>query len=223
MVLELAARKGRRVLVASSSEVYGKSDKRFFSEDQDLLIGSPRYSRWSYACSKLLDEFLALAYGQAKQVPVIIVRLFNTVGPRQTGAYGMVIPRFVRQALRGQPLTVFGSGEQTRCFGYVKDVVGALSQLMESDEAVGDIFNVGHDEPVTINELAQRVKQLTDSPSEIVHIPYDEAYAPGFEDILHRAPNLEKLRRVLRYEHRTSLEEILQGVIEYERREMGYD
>jgi UDP-glucose 4-epimerase len=118
---------------------------------------------------------------------------------------------------------VFGSGEQTRCFGYVKDVVGALSQLMESDEAVGDIFNVGHDEPVTINELAQRVKQLTDSPSEIVHIPYDEAYAPGFEDILHRAPNLEKLRRVLRYEHRTSLEEILQGVIEYERREMGYD
>jgi UDP-glucose 4-epimerase len=217
IVLEQAAKKKKLVLIASTSEVYGKSTKVPFCEDDDLVIGAPVKGRWSYACSKAIDEFLALAYWKERRVPIIITRFFNTVGPRQTGRYGMVLPNFVRQALAGEPITIFGDGQQSRCFGYVGDVVEALAKLIRTKEAVGGIFNIGNDEEVTIEALARRVIQITGSKSEIVFVPYDQAYEAGFEDMLRRVPSLEKIGRLIGYRPKTSLNEIIQKVVEYQR------
>ncbi len=216
MVLKLANKKKKKVLVASTSEVYGKSEDVPFHEDADLVMGPTSKGRWSYACSKAIDEFLALAYHKEKHLPVVIVRLFNTVGPRQTGRYGMVIPNFVKQALLGHPITVYGDGEQSRCFTYVTDVVGALMKLADHEGAVGQVFNIGNDrEEVTISDLARRVKERTKSPSDIVTIPYDEAYESGFEDMPRRVPDLTKVRSLIGYEPRVHLDEILDRVIAY--------
>jgi UDP-glucose 4-epimerase len=216
MVLKLANKKKKKVIVASTSEVYGKSEDVPFREDADLVLGPTSKGRWSYACSKAIDEFLALAYHKEKHLPVVIVRLFNTVGPRQTGRYGMVIPNFVKQAILGHPITVYGDGAQSRCFTYVTDVVGALVRLAEHDGAVGQVFNVGNDrEEVTINALARRVKERTKSPSDIVTIPYDEAYESGFEDMPRRVPDLARVRALIGYEPRVHLNEILDRVISY--------
>ncbi|MCS6861982.1 MAG: GDP-mannose 4,6-dehydratase [Abditibacteriales bacterium] len=215
VVLNLASKYNKKTLLASTSEVYGKNNAVPFREDDDSVIGATTKSRWSYACSKAMDEFLALAYHKQKGLPVIIVRLFNTVGPRQTGRYGMVIPNFVRQALLGQPLTVFGDGEQSRCFMHVQDAVKALIALMAHPDAVGQIFNLGSDQEVTINELARRVIHLTESSSTIQHIPYHQAYEPGFEDMRRRVPDISKLRRLIGFAPQRSLDEILCSVIEY--------
>jgi UDP-glucose 4-epimerase len=216
MVLKLANKKRKKVVIASTSEVYGKSETVPFREDADLVLGPTSKGRWSYACSKAIDEFLALAYHKERRLPVVVVRLFNTVGPRQTGRYGMVIPSFVRQALAGQPITVFGEGAQTRCFTYVGDVVGALMSLSDHPGAVGQVVNVGNDrDEVTILELARRVKQRTGSQSEIVKVPYDEAYEEGFEDMQRRVPDLSKLRALTGYQPRVQLDEILDRVIAY--------
>lgn len=217
IILNLAAKKKKLVLLASTSEVYGKATKVPFAEEDDLVIGPPTKGRWSYACSKAIDEFLALAYWKERSVPVIIVRLFNTVGPRQTGRYGMVLPNFVRQALAGEPITVFGTGKQSRCFAYVGDVVAALAGLIRTPEAVGQVFNLGSNEEVTIEQLAQRVLQLTGSNSAIVHIPYDQAYEEGFEDMPRRLPSLDKVREIIGYKPSTSLDQIIEKVVEYER------
>jgi UDP-glucose 4-epimerase len=215
VVLALANKKKKKVLIASTSEVYGLSDQVPFREDGNLVMGATTKGRWSYACSKAIDEFLALAYWREKKLPTVIVRLFNTVGPRQTGQYGMVIPTFVKQALAGRPITVYGDGKQTRCFGYVGDVVGALVRLMETDEAVGQVFNIGSSEEVTILELAERVKRLTQSSSEIAFVPYDEAYEEGFEDMPRRVPDTSKAHALVGFETKESLDGILQKVIEY--------
>jgi UDP-glucose 4-epimerase len=221
-VLQLASKKKKLVLVASTSEVYGKANKVPFCEDDDLLIGPTIKGRWSYACSKAIDEFLALAYWKEKRVPVIVVRLFNTVGPRQTGRYGMVLPSFVRQALDGTPITVFGTGKQSRCFGYVGDVVEALGELVLRKEAVGEVFNIGSNEEVSIEGLAHRVRQIAGSNSEISYIPYDQAYEEGFEDMLRRVPSLEKVRSLIGYHPKTSLNAIIERVVEYERTRAGF-
>ncbi|HKG14185.1 MAG TPA: GDP-mannose 4,6-dehydratase [Pyrinomonadaceae bacterium] len=215
VVLAQANKKKKKVLVASTSEVYGLSNDVPFREDGNLVMGATTKGRWSYACSKAIDEFLALAYWREKKLPTIVVRLFNTVGPRQTGQYGMVIPTFVRQALAGRPVTVYGTGEQTRCFGYVKDVVGALVALMDRDEAVGEVFNIGSDEEVSINQLAEKVRGLTGSKSEIVRVPYDEAYEEGFEDMPRRVPDISKVGALVGFKPTVTLEEILHSVIEY--------
>jgi len=216
MVLKLANKKKKKVLVASTSEVYGKSTEIPFREDSDLVLGATGKGRWSYACSKAIDEFLALAYHKEKRLPVVVFRLFNTVGPRQTGRYGMVIPNFVKQALLGHPLTVFGDGTQRRCFTYVGDVVKALIALAEKQEAVGGVFNIGNDrEEISIMELAQRVKERTGSKSEIVLVPYDKAYEEGFEDMLRRVPDLTRVRTLIGYEPAVHLDEILDRVITY--------
>jgi nucleoside-diphosphate-sugar epimerase len=216
MVLKLANKKKKKVLLASTSEVYGKSLAVPFREDTDLVLGPTHKGRWSYACSKAIDEFLALAYHKEKRLPVVIFRLFNTVGPRQTGRYGMVIPNFVKQALLGHPLTVYGDGTQSRCFTYVSDVVGVLLKLADHEGAVGQVLNVGNDrEEVTIADLARRVKERTRSRSEIVRVPYDQAYEEGFEDMPRRVPDLGKLRGLTGYEPRVHLDEILDRVIEY--------
>jgi UDP-glucose 4-epimerase len=215
VVLSQANKKKKKVLVASTSEVYGLSNDVPFREDGNLVMGATTKGRWSYACSKAIDEFLALAYWREKKLPTVVVRLFNTVGPRQTGQYGMVIPTFVRQALAGRPITVYGSGEQTRCFGFVKDVVGALVSLMEKDEAVGGVFNIGSNEEVSINQLAEKVRELTGSKSEIVRVPYDEAYEEGFEDMPRRVPDISKVGALTGFKPTVKLEEILQSVIEY--------
>jgi nucleoside-diphosphate-sugar epimerase len=216
MVLKLANKKKKKVLVASTSEVYGKSLAVPFREDADLVLGPTHKGRWSYACSKAIDEFLALAYHKEKRLPVVIFRLFNTVGPRQTGRYGMVIPNFVKQALLGHPLTVYGDGTQSRCFTYVSDVVGVLLKLADHEGAVGQVLNVGNDrEEVTIADLARRVKERTASRSEIVMVPYDQAYEEGFEDMPRRVPDLRKLRDLTGYEPKVHLDEILDRVIEY--------
>ena len=217
VVLKAAAKKQRTVVVASTSEVYGKSDAVPFREDGDIALGPTVKHRWAYACSKALDEFLALAYWKEKRLPVIIVRFFNTVGPRQTGRYGMVIPNFVRQALAGEPITVFGDGTQTRCFTYVGDVVGALMEIVTREAAYGGVYNVGNIEEVSIRELAERVKALSRSASPIVNIPYDQAYESGFEDMPRRVPDLAKIRALIGYEPRVTLDEILRLVIEYHR------
>jgi UDP-glucose 4-epimerase len=213
VVLQMAAKKRRKVLLTSTSEVYGKRTDVPFREGDDLLMGPPNKRRWSYACSKAIDEFLALAYWDEYQVPVVIARLFNTVGPRQTGRYGMVIPRFAEQALTGAPITVYGDGRQSRCFGYVGDVVRVLAGLAEAPAAVGEIINVGNDEEVTIVDLAGRIKEQTQSASDIVMVPYDVAYARGFEDMQRRVPDLSKLSRLLGDRPRTPLDEILAAVI----------
>src|ERR671927_761251 len=215
VVLSQASKKKKKVLIVSTSEVYGLSSQVPFSEDGNLVMGATTKGRWSYACSKAIDEFLALAYWREKKLPTVVVRLFNTVGPRQTGQYGMVIPTFVKQALAGRPITVYGTGEQTRCFGYVKDVVGALVGLMDRDESVGEVFNIGSNEEVSIMQLAERVKELTGSKSEIVTVPYDEAYEEGFEDMPRRVPDITKVSALTGFRPTVTLDEILQSVIEY--------
>ena len=215
VVLAQANKKKKKVLVASTSEVYGLSTEVPFREDGNLVMGATTKGRWSYACSKAIDEFLALAYWREKKLPTVVVRLFNTVGPRQTGQYGMVIPTFVRQALAGRPITVYGDGTQTRCFGYVRDVVGALVALMDRDEAVGEVFNIGSTEEVSIMRLAERVRELTGSRSEIVTVPYSEAYEEGFEDMPRRVPDTSKAARLVGFRPTVTLDQILQSVIEY--------
>ena len=215
VVLKHANKKRKLVVVASTSEVYGKSTDVPFHEDSDLVLGPTVKHRWAYACSKAIDEFLALAYWKEKKLPVIVVRLFNTVGPRQTAHYGMVIPNFVRQALAGLPITVFGTGKQSRSFTYVADAVRALQALVCEPRAVGHVFNVGSGEEITILELAQKVKQLTNSPSEIVTIPYDQAYEAGFEDMQRRVPDISKIRDLIGYEPRVSVDEMLVYVTKY--------
>jgi UDP-glucose 4-epimerase len=215
VVLTHANKKKKLVLIASTSEVYGKSTEVPFSEDADLVMGSTTKHRWAYACSKLIDEFLALAYWKEKKLPVIIVRLFNTVGPRQTGQYGMVIPNFVRQALSGQPITVFGDGTQTRSFTYVGDVVDALAKLVQEPRAIGRVFNVGNGYEISIHDLAKRVKKLAGSTSDIVTIPYDQAYEAGFEDMPRRVPDISRVHELIGYEPKVQLDEILEKVIDY--------
>lgn len=212
IVLDLACKKRKLVVIASTSEVYGKSNKVPFREGDDLVIGPPVRGRWSYACSKAIDEFLALAYWKEKRLPVIIARFFNTVGPRQTGRYGMVLPNFVAQALKNEPVSVFGSGKQSRCFGYVGDVVKALDQLVHCDRAVGEIFNIGSKEEITIEDLARRVCGQLGSRSKIVYIPYEQAYEEGFEDMMRRVPDLEKVERYIGYRPTTTLAEIIDRV-----------
>ena len=215
VVLKHANKKKKLVLIASTSEVYGKSAEVPFSETADLVLGPSVKHRWAYACSKLIDEFLALAYWKEKKLPVIIVRLFNTVGPRQTGRYGMVIPAFVRQALANQPITVYGDGTQSRSFTYVGDVVEGLISLVEEPRAVGEVFNIGNGEEITIGALAERVKALALSRSSIVNIPYDQAYEEGFEDMPRRVPDIRKIGALVGYEPRVNLDEILHKVIDY--------
>jgi UDP-glucose 4-epimerase len=216
LILKVANKKKKKVLIASTSEVYGKSNVVPFREDADLVLGPTHKGRWSYACSKAIDEFLALAYNKEKRLPVVIVRLFNTVGPRQTGRYGMVIPNLIKQALLGHPLTVYGDGRQSRCFTYVSDVVGVLLKLGDHPDAVGQVFNIGNDrEEVTIFELAERVKARTGSKSEIVMVPYDQAYEEGFEDMRRRVPDLTKVHALTGYEPKVHLDEILDRVIAY--------
>jgi nucleoside-diphosphate-sugar epimerase len=218
VVLKHANKKKKLVVVASTSEVYGKSEDVPFREDSDLVLGPTPKHRWAYACSKAIDEFLALAYWKERKLPVIIVRFFNTVGPRQTGQYGMVIPNFVRQALAGEPITVFGDGKQSRSFTHVVDVVSALMKLVNEPRAVGQVINIGNTEEVTIEYLAQRVRELSGSKSAIKYVPYEEAYESGFEDMPRRVPDLAKVRALIGYEPRHSLDAILSQVIEYFRR-----
>src|SRR5437764_10310348 len=215
VVLSIANKKKKKVLIASTSEVYGLSEQVPFREDGNLVMGATTKGRWSYACSKAIDEFLALAYWREKKLPTVIVRLFNTVGPRQTGQYGMVIPTFVKQALAGLPITVFGSGEQSRCFCYVGDVVGALMKLMDHTEAVGQVFNIGSNQEISIIDLAKKVKDLTGSNSEIVLVPYDEAYEEGFEDMPRRVPDISKINQQVGFKPERDLEGILLSVIDY--------
>ena len=214
VVLTHANKKKKLVLIASTSEVYGKSANVPFSEDSDLVLGPTTKHRWAYACSKLIDEFLALAYWKERKLPVIVVRLFNTVGPRQTGQYGMVIPTFVRQALAGQPITIFGDGTQSRSFTYVGDVVRAMVALINDPRAIGQVFNIGNGREITIAELAEKVRALTGSSSEIVRIPYDQAYESGFEDMPRRVPDISKIAGLIGYAPTVDLDEILERVIE---------
>jgi UDP-glucose 4-epimerase len=216
VILALANKKKKRVLIASTSEVYGLSTDVPFREDGNLVMGATTKGRWSYACSKAIDEFLALAYWREKKLPTTIVRLFNTVGPRQTGRYGMVIPTFVKQALAGRPITVYGDGKQTRCFGYVGDIVGALIKLMDHPDSVGQVYNIGSNEEISIFKLAEKVKGLTNSDSEIVFMPYDEAYEEGFEDMPRRVPNISKINHLVGFRPEMTLEGILQSVISFE-------
>jgi UDP-glucose 4-epimerase len=216
-VLIAAQRYGCKVLIASTSEVYGKGVRVPFHEDDDRLIGPTTRSRWAYATSKAVDEFLGLAYQSQYGLPVVVMRLFNTVGPRQTGRYGMVVPRFVRQALQEKQLTVYGDGSQSRCFSDVADVTRAIAQLAEEPRAVGRVFNIGSTEEVTIRELAGRVIDLTRSRSEIVYVPYDEAYAPGFEDMQRRVPSIDRVSQLIGFAPRYTLNETLARVIQYER------
>lgn len=221
IVLAHAAKKRKRVLVTSTSEVYGKRETIPFREDDDLVMGATNKGRWSYACSKAIDEFLAIAYWKEKKVPTVIARLFNTVGPRQTGQYGMVVPNFVRQALDEKEITVYGDGSQSRCFTHVSDVVGALMKLIEHPKATGEVYNIGGDQEVTILQLAERVKALTDSQSPITFLPYDKAYEAGFEDMHRRVPDTTKLRNLIGYEPTFGLDEILNDVIAYQRQKTG--
>ena len=213
VVLKIANKKKKLVLIASTSEVYGKSANVPFSEDADLVLGPSSKHRWAYACSKLIDEFLALAYWKERRLPVIVVRLFNTVGPRQTGQYGMVIPNFVRQALAGEPITVFGDGTQSRSFTYVGDVVRAMVALIDEPRAVGQVFNIGNGREITIGDLAEKVRTLTGSRSTIVRIPYDQAYESGFEDMPRRVPDISKVSALVGYRPTVELDEILTRVI----------
>ena len=212
-VLKFCARYRRPVLLTSTSEVYGKSEKIPFAEGDDCVIGPTTTRRWAYACAKALDEFLAMAHWNESRLPVVIARLFNTVGPRQTGRYGMVIPRFIEQGLAGEPITVFGDGTQSRCFAHVADVVGALVALMANPAARGDVFNVGNAEEVTILQLAERVRTLTGSKSPIRLVPYSQAYAAGFEDMVRRVPDLAKVRRMIDYRPTRGLDQILADVL----------
>jgi len=219
-VLTTANRYGCKVLLASTSEVYGKGVKVPFEEEDDCLMGATMHSRWAYATSKAIDEFMGLAYHRQFGLPVVVMRFFNTVGPRQTGQYGMVVPRFVRQALRGESITIFGDGEQSRCFGDVDDVTSAIIKLADHPDAVGQVFNVGSTEEVTMRQLAEKVLALTGSHSEIVYVPYEQAYAPGFEDMRRRVPSLEKIHKLIGYEPIHNLEDTLRRVIAFEREQI---
>jgi UDP-glucose 4-epimerase len=218
VVLKHANKKKKLVVVASTSEVYGKSNDVPFREDSDLVLGPTPKHRWAYACSKAIDEFLALAYWKERKLPVIIVRFFNTVGPRQTGQYGMVIPNLVRQSLAGEPITVFGDGTQRRSFTHVADVVGALLKLVREPRAVGQVINIGNTEEVSILQLAERIRQLSGSDSSIKLIPYDEAYESGFEDMPRRVPSLERVQGLIGYTPKNTLDDILTQVIDYFRK-----
>ncbi len=215
LVLDAASKKKKLVFTASTSEVYGKSDKVPFVEDADLVLGPTTKGRWSYAASKALDEFLALSYWKEKHLPVVVARLFNTVGPRQTGRYGMVLPNFARQALDGAPITVYGTGQQSRCFCDVRDTVQAILGLIGNDRAVGEVINIGNDQEVSIEDLAYVVKDRAKSNSSVSYIPYDQAYEPGFEDMHRRVPSLEKLQKFAGFRPRISLVEIVDRVIDY--------
>jgi len=219
VVLKHANKKKKLVLIASTSEVYGKSASVPFSEDDDLVLGPTQKHRWAYACSKMIDEFLALAYWKERKLPVIVLRLFNTVGPRQTGQYGMVIPNFVRQALSGQPITVFGDGTQSRSFTYVGDVVRAIVALINDPRAIGQVFNVGNGKEITIGDLAERIRTLAGSQSPIVLVPYDQAYEAGFEDMPRRVPDIAKIHALIGYAPTVELDEIVERVIEYFRQQ----
>ncbi len=216
VVLNLANKFGRKIFVASTSEVYGKSDKIPFNEDDESVLGPTRFTRWSYACSKMVDEFLALAYHDQYGLETVIGRLFNTIGPRQTGAYGMVVPRFVRSALKGEPLEVYGTGQQSRCFTNVADVVGALTKLMDCPEAVGRVVNIGSDEPITIAGLAEKIIEMTGSSSEVRRLTYEQAYGRPFDDMLTRKPDLGRIEGLIGYKPQYSLDETLRQIIEYE-------
>lgn len=213
LVLELAHKKKRPVFVASTSECYGKSEQFPFQEEGDLVLGPTSKGRWSYACSKLIDEFLAIAYYRERRLPTVVGRLFNTVGPRQTGQYGMVVPTFVKQALSGQPLTVFGDGTQSRCFTHVRDVVTALIALMQRPEAYGQVFNIGNTEEISINQLAEQVVRRTGTRSPITLIPYEKAYEPGFEDMPRRIPDVSKIQHLIGWQPTIGLGQILDDVI----------
>ncbi|NWG14615.1 MAG: GDP-mannose 4,6-dehydratase [Acidobacteria bacterium] len=217
LVLELANKFRKKTFIASTSEVYGRNSKVPLHEDDLRIYGSTVLARWSYAATKAMDEFLALAYFRTKRLPVVIARLFNTVGPRQTGRYGMVVPRFVSQALRNDPITVYGDGTQTRTFTYVGDVVRGIMALVDEPRATGEIFNIGGEEEITINELAARVKAVAASSSPIEHIPYSEAYQEGFEDMERRVPDIGKIKRLVGYRNTYDLDAILAKVVEYER------
>jgi len=220
VVLELAAKKKKPVLLSSTSEVYGKLNKEKFSEEDDLVLGPTSRSRWCYAASKIIDEFLAKAYWKEQGLPTVVVRLFNTIGPRQTGQYGMVVPRFVRQALLRQPITVYGNGRQRRSFTWVGDVVEAMIRLIQEPRAYGEVFNVGHTEDISIYELACLVKEMTGSDSEIVFVPYDQAYEKGFEDMPRRLPDLSKIQALIGYRPTLTLQEMLERIIAYEREQL---
>ncbi|MDP6543042.1 MAG: GDP-mannose 4,6-dehydratase [Phycisphaerae bacterium] len=220
VVLDLANKFGRKILVASTSEVYGKNTKTPFNEDDDTTLGSTRFTRWSYACSKMIDEFLALAYHEESGLETIVCRFFNTVGPRQTGTYGMVVPRFVQRALSGETIEIYGSGTQSRCFCNVSDVVGALIKLIDCDRAVGEVINVGTTESISIDALADKIIEMTGSTSEKRVISYEEAYGRPFDDMLVRMPDLGKINRLVGYEPVVPLTETLQQVIDFERSRM---
>ena len=220
IVLELAAKKKKRVLITSTSEVYGKRNSVPFSESDDLVLGPPDKGRWSYACSKAVDEFLAIAYWKEKKVPTVIVRLFNTVGPRQTGQYGMVIPSLIKQAIAGQDITVYGDGSQTRCFTHVNDATSALIALAEHPDANGEVYNIGSAEEISILGLAERIQKLTNSPSKIVFVPYNRAYEEGFEDMMRRVPDLAKIKRIIGYTPKIPLDQILIDTIRYHRHQI---
>lgn len=219
IVLEMAHRYRKKVLITSTSEIYGKNTNGPLKEDEDRILGSPLKSRWSYSTAKAVDEILAFTYWKEKGIPTVIIRLFNTVGPRQTGAYGMVIPRFVQQALRSDPLTVYGNGKQSRCFLHVRDAVKAISALMELPQAAGEAFNIGSQEEVTIEQLAQHVIELTGSNSKISFLPYDEAYEEGFEDMARRLPDTSKAKRIIGFTPTLTLKDILISVIEHYKKE----
>ena len=219
VVLEMAHRYRKKVLIASTSEIYGKNTNGPLREDMDRILGSPLKSRWSYSTSKAVDEILSYVYWKEKGVPTIIVRLFNTVGPRQTGSYGMVVPRFVGRALAGEPLLVHGTGKQSRCFLHVRDVVETFIKLIEHPNAVGDVFNIGSQEEVTIEELARRVIALTKSSSTIQYLPYEEAYEEGFEDMMRRVPDIAKITRLVGFAQTRSLNDIIQDVVRDHRRQ----
>lgn len=217
VMLELASKWRCKILIASTSEVYGKNGNLPYREDGDFLMGATTTTRWSYACAKALDEFLALAYFKEQAVPIVIARFFNVCGPRQTGKYGMVVPRFVRNALLGLPLEVYGDGTQSRCFLYVGDAIDAIIKLMQAENAVGEIFNVGSVEEITIKNLAQKVIEMTNSTSEIKYVPYDEAYDESFEDMKRRVPDISKIRQFIGWEPKLTLDELLLKVIHYEK------
>jgi UDP-glucose 4-epimerase len=215
VVLCAANKKKKKVIIASTSEVYGKGNNVPFKEDYDMVLGSTKNGRWSYACSKAIDEFLGLAYYKEKNLPVVVIRFFNTVGPRQTGQYGMVVPTFVKQALLKHPITIYGDGNQTRSFTFVGDVVRGVVDLANHPKAIGDIFNIGHGEEISIADLAKMIKNMTGSSSEIVYIPYDKAYEEGFEDMPRRAPDISKINKLTGYKPTLGIREILEKVIEY--------
>ena len=217
VVLDVARKFGRRLLVASTSEIYGKNEKVPFREDDDSLFGCTGYSRWSYACSKAIDEFLALAYHREFGLRVVITRFFNTVGERQTGQYGMVIPRFVKAALAGEPIVIHGDGKQSRCFGYVGDVIDGITALMDDPGAFGEVYNIGSTEEISIGDLAEKIVEMTGSASEISHVPYDSVYGPGFDDMRRRVPSVEKIEKQVGWKATTSLDVILSRVIDYYR------